>query len=154
LAVRTRLFCQTIPPPPPNVNVDDAVPATATSVCKVDRYAAHAQGGCASCHGLMDPVGFGLENYDQLGRYRTVEADHPECTILGRGELKGIGASHGPAELEDRMLAARLVDGCLVQNVYRFAAGRTNLDDADLAVVQKLSDAMGQGDFRFEDVLL
>ena len=65
--VRNRLFCQTIPPPPPTVAVDEPPPVT-SSPCKVDRYAEHRSGGCATCHNQTDPIGFGLENYDRTGR--------------------------------------------------------------------------------------
>ena len=47
-------------------------PATTMQVCKYDRYSAHREiASCARCHGQMDPIGFGLENYDIAGRYRT-----------------------------------------------------------------------------------
>jgi len=150
--VRNRLMCQFISPPPPEVNADVVDP---TGRSKADHYAAHAaNGSCASCHKLMDPVGFGLENYDQEGRYRAVEADHPECQIDGQGELDGIGSFHGPAGLADLMLEAGLLNRCAVSQLYRFAAGRPELDDTDNQFVDKLAEAMGTGDFRFDRLIL
>ena len=64
--VRTRLFCEPFPTPPPEVDVD-AKPTD--GVCKTERYAAHATGGCAGCHQSLDGVGFGLEAYDLQGRF-------------------------------------------------------------------------------------
>ncbi len=102
--IRERLMCQTIPDPPPAVDVDQ-VPEE--GVCKVERYAVHRANGCEGCRSLMDPLGFGLENYDTLGRYREFEIDNPEtadvdestCAIPGEGEITGVGTFRGPAEL-------------------------------------------------------
>ena len=79
--VQTRLLCNTILPPPANVNVDQPPPVTASG-CKLDRYDAHrVSPSCASCHDKLDPIGYGLENYDIGGRLRTHDDGHPECTI-------------------------------------------------------------------------
>ncbi|MBC8073250.1 MAG: DUF1592 domain-containing protein, partial [Deltaproteobacteria bacterium] len=84
--IRKRLFCQSIPPPPPEVNVDEPPPEV-QSPCKIDRYNMTEIQGCAACHELMDPVGFGLENYDQAGRFRTTDNDLPQCEIAGEGTI-------------------------------------------------------------------
>ena len=83
LFVRSRLLCQEIHPPA-NLDIDNAT-VQSGGTCKPDQLAAHAAGGCQGCHRLIDPIGFGLEQYDQLGRFRTFEADRPECTVDGRG---------------------------------------------------------------------
>lgn len=124
LLIRNRLLCQTIPPPPPNVNTD-VPPTSPNSKCKWDRYAAHrSQGSCAGCHDLLDPVGFGLENFDQTGLYRATDTGAPECTIAGQGELAGIGKFQGPAGLSDMLIASGTLDQCMVTQLYRFAMGR------------------------------
>ena len=82
--VRNRLLCQTIAPPPPTVAVDEPPAATTAGACKVDRYAAHRSGGCAGCHNQTDPIGFGLENYDRTGVYRTADKDNPAVHDLRR----------------------------------------------------------------------
>src|SRR5256885_4860113 len=85
--VRTRLLCETIPPPPPNVQVDKP-PMEGPSHCKVDRYANHSSiGSCHSCHQRTDPVGFGLEAYDRTGAFRTHDDGAADCPISGDGEL-------------------------------------------------------------------
>jgi hypothetical protein len=154
LAVRRRLLCQEIPPPPPGVNVDAPVPATGTAVCKVDRYKAHSAGGCASCHGQMDPIGFGLENYDQEGRYRATDNGDASCTITGDGTLLGVGDFNGPKGLEDLLLTSSQFSQCAVTQVFRFAFGHKTLDTDDTRVVQQLSTQVGTGDFRFDALVL
>lgn len=154
LFVRRNLFCQPIAPPPPGVNTDNVPPAVGADACKKTRYAAHDQGGCRGCHDQIDPVGFGLEAYDKEGRFRTTEADHPECPISGEGEIVGVGRFKGPAELAARALEAGLLNSCVVEQLHRFASGRTNLDDLDRALVARLADRAGKKDFRFDTLML
>jgi len=158
LLIRTRLFCQVIPPPPPEVDPDQA---PAGAVCKEDRYAVHSEGGCAGCHSQIDPVGFGLENFDAQGRYRTNELDNPDtpddesqCVISGDGDLLGVGAFSGPAELGSLAIEAGLLDACVVTQLYRYAIGRTELDELDQAFIQQVVTSVGEGEYQFEDVML
>jgi hypothetical protein len=160
LMIRTRLFCQDIPPPPPGVNTDDPIPTEGGNVCKVDRYGVHRVGGCASCHELMDPVGFGLENYDAQGRFRQVERDLPatpedesQCVIDGQGEIVGVGSFHGPGELADLLMSAGVLTSCVATQLYRFAVGRYELDDLDRAAIERIVQNVGEGDFRLDQML-
>jgi hypothetical protein len=150
-AVRTRLLCEEIQPPPPDVNVD-AGPASEAE-CKIDRFAEHAEGGCASCHSQMDPVGFGLEQYDALGRFRAHEEGKPQCPIDGVGELVGVGPFVGPAGLGEVAVASGLLEPCVIEQLYRYAVGRGDLDDTDRAIVRDLTDEVG-ADMRFDELLL
>jgi hypothetical protein len=136
--IRERLMCQVVPPPPPNVNVDEPPQSTPTSTCKVDRYAQHRNdGSCYDCHNQMDPVGFGLENFDQMGRWRATDNDDASCTISGEGQLYGLAAEpvffKGPAELGTLLVDSGVLEACLVTQLYRFAMGhREQRGDADL----------------------
>ena len=67
------------PPPPPPANVPALKDNTVSSSLSVrERLAEHrANVACAGCHKLMDPVGFALENFDAVGRWRTVEEGRP-----------------------------------------------------------------------------
>jgi Protein of unknown function (DUF1592)/Protein of unknown function (DUF1588)/Protein of unknown function (DUF1595)/Protein of unknown function (DUF1587) len=160
--IRERLLCQEIPPPPPGVNVDEPPKSASDGFCKPDRYAQHSDGGCAGCHQLLEPVGFGLETYDALGRLRTHEVDDPmtepdesTCAIDGQGELVGVGRFEGPAELAELALQDGLVDQCLMIQLHRFAIGRGTLDHggADGAVLERIAERVGTEDFTLADVL-
>ncbi len=153
ILVRTRLMCQTIPPPPPNVNVDDTEPPE--GVCKEDFYReTHAVANCVGCHGLMDPIGLGLERYDHRGVYRTVENDDPSCEISGEGDLDGTPFS-GPAELADVLLDSGALNRCLTEQLYRFAMGRSELDETDGAFVTTIADELGrEGDIDLSQLLV
>jgi len=150
--VRNRLFCQTIPPPPPTVAVDEPPPVT-TSPCKVDRYAEHRSGGCASCHNQTDPIGFGLENYDRTGAYRTADKDNPQCAISGDGEVAGVGKFNGPAELAELVIASGGLEACVTQQVFRMALGRRD-SDADRSTLGRLTDGFKQGGRAFDKLLV
>jgi hypothetical protein len=74
--VRTRLLCQDLPPPP--ANVDTALKPAAGGVTTRDHFSAHSTNPlCATCHKLMDPIGFGFEHYDAFGRRREQENGRP-----------------------------------------------------------------------------
>lgn len=149
--IRKRLFCQDIPPPPPTVNADEP-PPTVDSPCKIDRYNMTEIDGCAGCHELLDPVGFGLENYDQQGRFRTAETDLPECTIDGEGEIDGLSFS-GPAGLSDVLLEEGLLDSCIVYQLYEFAMGHEIAID-DERYVEDLVTSFSEKGYRFDELML
>ena len=88
-----------------------------------ERLAEHrANPVCASCHKLMDPVGFALENYDAIGRFRTVEAGVPIDTS---GELWDGTKFDGPSELEEVLLRRpELFLTTLTEKLLVFATGR------------------------------
>src|SRR5688572_5979603 len=72
--VREQLLCQHVPPPPPNINTTLPDPTEEKPLTHRQRLAAHVENpACASCHKLMDPIGFGLENFDAIGRWRDKE---------------------------------------------------------------------------------
>jgi hypothetical protein len=153
ILIRTRLLCQEIPPPPPDVDVDNPPESTTEGACKVDRYAEHRENGaCRSCHELVDPVGFGLEQYDQMGRFRTVEADNPECSIDGQGEIDGTPFS-GPAGLANYIIDNQLLDACVVGQVYAFAMGHPEGED-DQRFVDDLMTSFSADGHRFDQLML
>ena len=132
--VSERLACMPIPPPPDDVNADEPPPAVSGQNCKVDRYAAHrTQARCAGCHAIMDGIGLGLENYDARGAYRQSDDGKPECVIEGTGELQGVGAFSGPAELATLLAGSGDLTSCLTRRLYQLGVGRDPLpEDAPL----------------------
>ncbi|MEJ7730794.1 MAG: DUF1592 domain-containing protein [Polyangiaceae bacterium] len=143
LLIRTRLFCQEIGKPPPElmVNTDEPPNLGGPDACKQDKYVMWKTDGCKTCHALLEPVGFGLESYDSAGRFRETEPDRPDCPIDGKGTLEGVGAFTGPAELGALMIEAGGVDACVATMLHRYAAGRFHLDDADKALIERLVEA-------------
>ncbi len=153
ILVRTRLMCQDIAPPPPEVGVDNTeVPE---GLCKDDFYRNfHSTGSCAGCHDQMDPIGLGLENYDHTGAFRTVENDDPSCVIPGTGNVDGIDFS-GPAELSDLLIQSGQLNRCVARQLYRFAAGRSELSTYDERFVAYLvEDLEADGELNFSETVL
>jgi hypothetical protein len=148
-------------PPPPGVKVD-APPTTGTSDCKLDHYREHAKvGSCNSCHSKLDSIGFGLENYDMSGQYRTTEADKPACAIDGQGKLiptmdpvatEGPTFS-GPAQLGALLTQSPDFEGCVVQQVYTFAVGRSPGAD-DVTALTTLRQQFKDSQHAFDGLLL
>ncbi len=152
LLVRTRLFCQTIEKPPPELNVNVDMPPTVAdpNACKPERYFMANDAQCSSCHKLMDPIGFGLESYGPNGQYREFEPDRPECTIDGAGDFTGVGAFNGPAGLADLAVSSGMVESCVAKQLYRFAVGRMDLDEHDQALIDRVVEETAAGGFRMD----
>ncbi len=157
LLIRTRLFCQTIERPPPslNVNTDEPPEGPDPNACKQQRYNMWQTDGCKACHAQLEPVGFGLENYDSAGRYIETERDRPDCPIDGKGNLDGVGDFSGPAELSNLMIEAGKVDECVATQLLRFALGRFELDAEDENFVSRLvGEASGENGLEMRKLLV
>ncbi|HWP05142.1 MAG TPA: DUF1588 domain-containing protein [Polyangiaceae bacterium] len=151
--VQTRLLCNKVDPPPANVNVDQP-PTSTTSACKYDRYAAHrTTSSCAGCHNNLDPIGFGLEQYDIGGRLRTHDDGHPECTIDGEGELPGYGTFSGPGELSEKLVGSGELSSCFVEQWLSYALGR-HVADNEAGVVDELSQGFSSKSYAAKELLL
>ena len=151
--VRARLLCEKISPPPANVDVDQP-PGSPDQLCKYDRYAEHrAIASCAACHDKMDSIGFGLENYDIAGRFRTHDDGLPQCAIAGQGSLGADGSFKGPAELARKIVESKQLEACVVRQLYRFAVGR-DLEGDEPEAVNALLAWFRSKNFAFDQLLL
>jgi mono/diheme cytochrome c family protein len=110
------------PPPPPNVPALEEGPA-ATAHTLRERLSQHrANPACASCHSRIDPLGFALENYDVIGRWRTEEAGKP---IDAKGELPDGTTFEGPDQLKAVLLEKKgLFIRNLTNKILGYALGR------------------------------
>jgi hypothetical protein len=100
--VLEELLGSKVPPPPPDVPELPKEEQAADGLTFRKQLELHRQSpDCASCHARMDPLGFGLENYDPIGRWRTEAAGIP---VDATGELPSGEKFAGPAELKDLLL--------------------------------------------------
>jgi hypothetical protein len=93
--VRSRMLCQDISPPPPGLNTT-FMPSSAPESTRDHFINEHEQGTCASCHRLMDWIGFAFESYDGWGRYRTMDNGFTvddSGTIYSDPQMKDINVS-------------------------------------------------------------
>jgi hypothetical protein len=158
LVVRERMLCEHVPPPSPELGVNTDEAPGDPDACKVERYTMqHSTGGCAGCHSLMDPIGFGLERYDALGRYRTTEPDRDECAIEGRGEVVPYGAFEGPGELGALLAGEEDLHRCFTQQLFGFATGRqpdVAAGRPDVAAIDALLARFRAGELRLDRLLV
>ena len=139
------------PPPPPNVPPLEENKVDATLSMR-ERLAEHrANPVCASCHSIMDPVGFALENFDAVGRWRDFENG---AAIDVSGGLPDGSVFEGVANLEKGLLERpALFVGTLSEKLLIFALGRgVGVDDAP-AIRQIVRDAQAN-EFRFSSIIL
>jgi hypothetical protein len=142
-----------VPPPPPDVPVlnDGRRKGGSTLTLRQQLEKHRSKAECASCHARMDPLGFGLENFDPLGRWRTEAAGKPvdSTGVLPTGEK-----FQGPAELKKLLLEQRRSE--FLRNLSRkalgYALGR-EVRRVDLRVVEDCVRALEEGDFRSSRLL-
>ena len=122
--VRSRLLCQEIPDPPADLMVvpPDPEPGLPTR----ELYGQHTEDpSCAGCHQLMDPIGFGFENFDSVRRYREREQGQP---IDASGELVGTMDIDGPFDgldqLSERLAGSEDLRRCVTYQWFRHAFNR------------------------------
>jgi Protein of unknown function (DUF1592)/Protein of unknown function (DUF1588)/Protein of unknown function (DUF1585)/Protein of unknown function (DUF1587)/Protein of unknown function (DUF1595) len=106
---------------------------------------------CASCHRRMDPLGFGLENFDAIGGWRTHDGGQP---IDSSGRLPGGRAFRGPAELKAALSSRRdSFARCLAEKMLTYALGR-GLDRADRRAVDQIVTRLARDGYRFSALIL
>ncbi len=134
------------PPPPPMVGVlpqDDAPRDGLTFRQRLEAHRSKPQ--CASCHARLDPPGFGLENFDPIGRWRTAIRDKP---VDASGVLPTGEKFDGPVELK-RLLLARKDDFTrnLAEKMLAYALGR-GLEYYDQAAVRHIVRGVAAAEYR------
>ena len=124
--VRQRLLCQTLPAPPADI---PAAPEASEGGTTRERFTEHtADPVCSSCHVYLDPVGFGFEHFDQLGRYRAADNGLPvdASGVIHDLEFRGAGTEapfDGLPARGARHAQSPAAERCVVTQLGRFAAG-------------------------------
>jgi hypothetical protein len=106
---------------------------------------------CASCHDQMDPLGFGFENFDGIGKYRTKDG---EFAIDSSGILPSGKKFDGPMELVDILtISGESFARTLTERMLVFALGR-GLDYYDECAVDKIMKQLKKDEYRFQTLML
>jgi hypothetical protein len=139
--VREQLLCEHIDPPPADINV--MVPELDPNLTTRERFSQHSTDDrCKGCHVMMDPIGFGLENYDAVGNWRDTEngvAIDATGSIEEFTDPEVAGPFNGPAELGERLAESESQKRCTVKNWFRYANGRAETD-ADACELSALAE--------------
>ncbi len=148
--IRESLMCLTIPPPPPGVNTAVVDQPTNVPMTRRQKLEAHiTSDGCAACHKYMDPLGFPLENFDAIGKYRTTDNGLP---VDPTGSFDGVAV----ADANGLGVAASqsvTVAQCLVRKYYAYAVGHEERD-VDGSVLNTLATAFKASGFKMRDLIL
>jgi hypothetical protein len=147
LLVYERLLCNPRPAPPPGIP-PLAAPSGATTT-RARYESEHASGSCQGCHREFDPIGFGFEHFDEVGRYRETEAG---LAIDASGALPGRDPAlvfDGEAELAERLAALPEVSACVAGRLssYWFGAAEGTSCIGSEAQAELTSGAIGLRDY-------
>ena len=140
-------------PPPPDVDTDLSQPTGAPPKTLRARLEGHrSKPGCNQCHGVIDPIGLALENYDAIGRWRDrdVEANAPidAKTVLPNGR-----PVDGPSELREALFGGRdLFVRAFTENLMMYAAGR-ELEYFDMPQVRAVVRRAAPQDYRLSAIV-
>jgi hypothetical protein len=171
LFVREHFLCQSVPPPPPGVDTN-LPPVTDKPMTNRDRLAVHLTNqSCAGCHSLIDPIGYGLEGFDNIGRARDklvlrIQQQRDAVTNAERktkefelpldtsGQIQGIPNSQfTTAKALGNILANDpTCQRCVVKQVFRYAVGRHE-NEQDQAELDALYDNFRKSGFKFRELL-
>jgi mono/diheme cytochrome c family protein len=139
------------PPPPPPADAppldEDVAPKTMR-----ERMEQHRRSpACASCHRVMDPIGFALENFDAVGAWRTTEASTP---IDASGQLWDGTRIDGPVSLRNALLERRDVFvKTATEKLLAYALGR-HVESSDMPAVRAIVRQAAREDYRWSSLVL
>jgi len=151
--VLERVLGDQVPSPPPDVpTLEQQDAGTVASLTLRERTELHRTNPvCANCHQILDPIGFGLENFDAIGRWR--DQDDNGQAIDAAGELPGGEVFANPQELKE-IIAGRKVEFSrnLVERLLAFALCR-RLEGYDEIVVDGLMQEIAQDEYRMQTLI-
>ena len=151
--VLENLFGMPPPPPPPDIPELEEAAQEGEQLTLRELMTLHSQSPtCASCHVRMDPIGFALENFDAIGRWRETDAGAP---IDASGELPGGVRFNGPGELK-QVFTTVLKDAfvkTVVEKLLTYALGR-GLEYYDKPTVRAIARDGEASDYRLADLIV
>ncbi|HTA46444.1 MAG TPA: DUF1592 domain-containing protein [Bryobacteraceae bacterium] len=139
------------PLPPPNVPSleDSGGKVTHTIRQKMEQHRSNPV--CASCHKIMDPIGFSLENFDLTGKWRTTDGGEP---IDASGQMVDGTKLDGAASLREALLnRSDVFASTLTEKLMTYAIGR-GLKYYDMPVVRQVRREAAQNDYRFSSIVM
>jgi hypothetical protein len=144
------------PPPPPPPNVPPLIPQDAQARAKPrtmrEQMEQHrTMPTCASCHRVIDPIGFALDNFDAVGKWRTAQAGVP---IDPTGQLADGSTVNGPVGLRNAILGRpELFVRTMTEKMMVYALGR-GLESYDMPVVRAIVAKSAPDKYRFSSLVM
>ncbi len=172
LFVREHFLCQHVPPPPAGVNTNLPPVTEDQPQTNRDRMSAHVTNpSCATCHKLIDPIGFGLERFDAIGARREKfqlqfplprkEGEHKremktvELDIDPTGYVAGLPHSEfsSPSQLGGVLAKSEQCQECMVKQYFRYTFGRMETP-ADRPLIHNVFSTFRESGFRFKELIV
>jgi hypothetical protein len=148
----TNLLAAPPAPPPPNIPAlkEDSEGGALTTVR--ERMEMHRKNPtCASCHARMDPMGFALENFNAIGKWRATEANAP---VDASGVFPDGTKFNGPAEFRTALLSRRdEFVRAFTRNLLTFAIGR-GVEYYDMPAVRQIVQQAAPDDYKWSSLIL
>ena len=140
-------------PPPPDVDTDLSQPKGEAPKTLRARLESHrSKPGCRQCHGVIDPIGLALENYDAIGRWRTVDSE-ANAPIDARTVLPDGQAVDGPAQLRQALFGGRdLFVRAFTEKLTMYALGR-ELKAYDMPQIRAVVRRAAPQDYRLSAIV-
>ena len=140
------------PPPPPNVPALTENGEDGQTRSVRERLEEHRKNPvCASCHRVMDPLGFSLENFDAVGQWRTREEGG---TVDASGQLADGSKVDGPVSLRQALIKRpEQFVGTLTEKLMTYGLGR-GLEYYDMPTVRAIARDAGRSDYRFSSIVM
>ena len=149
--LREKILCQHLEPPPADLEI--VPPDPDPNLTTRETFAIHTESDtCAGCHVMIDPLGFGFEGYDAIGRHRTVENGKPvdvSGEMVAAPERALNGEFHGAVELIGRFAESEHIARCVADQWFTFAMGRHS-DDSDEPSAHRVFNRFAASGYRFE----
>jgi hypothetical protein len=140
------------PPPPPNVPelANDGKPLVGSLRQQMEKHRENPS--CASCHARMDPIGFGLENFDGVGKPREKDGEFP---IETAGQLVSGEKFTSAAELANILATRKRAEflHCLADKMLTYAMGR-GTEHYDRPAIDAIVDGMDKNDAKFSALIM
>lgn len=174
LFVREQFLCQHVPEPPAGVNTNLPPVTEEKPQTNRDRMSEHATNpSCATCHSLIDPIGFGLERFDAIGARRDKfqlqfssgkrgeggDKREPMKTlnldIDAAGYVAGIPDSQfsSPSQLGAVLAKSEQCQECVVKQYFRYLSGRME-SPADRPAIRQMGNEFRNSQFRFKELIV
>jgi hypothetical protein len=170
LFVREQFLCQEVPQPPPGVSTNLPALSKEKPMTNRERLAMHLNNeSCASCHSLIDPIGFGFERFDAIGRQREKqkltfrpgrgEKEEAPTTVELALDTSGFIAGIRDSEFSSVPQIGKILANstqcqeCVVKQLFRYASGRHE-KPADRVVIRKAFEDFRRSGFQFQELLV
>jgi hypothetical protein len=144
------MLCGTIQPPPPGVEAlpDSGGNEEETLRERLERHTEDPE--CAVCHKVMDPIGFGLENFDAIGRFRTHDGAN---VVNSSGTMPDDTSFDGAQELAQLLADDERFPRCITQHFVTYAIGRLLSGRDDNGWVMYLTQQAGDADATLKSII-